>query len=104
MIAGFAGLVSLIIQNWRGHTVLHTITYVFSAVMGFTIIGGLMTFGGGMIPAAFLWFSVFASLAALYGDWALGAMVGNLLGTPSGDSSWLYWSYYLLKRLTMFST
>jgi len=104
MLAGFAGLVSLIIQNWRGHNVLHIITYVFSGFIALTVLGVVLAGGGGMLPAAFFFFTVFASLAALYGDWALGAMVGNLLGTPSGDSGTLYWSYFLLKRLTMFST
>lgn len=106
MIVGFVGVVSLIIENWTGHHKLHTITYVFSGVMGFfVLILSLFASGiGGMWVAPFFWFAVFAGLAALYGDWALGAMVDNLLGMPSGDSSFLYWSYFILKRLTMFSS
>jgi len=106
MIVGFVGLASLIIQNWSGHSKLHTITYVFSGVMVFFgLVFSLLVSGfGGMWVAPFFWFAVFAGLAALYGDWALGAMVDNLLGMPSGDSSCLYWSYFILKRLTMFSS
>jgi hypothetical protein len=108
MIAGFAGLVSLILQDWSHNRKLHIITYAF---------GGI----GGLLLLAFvfaLWFvenkdpllstlvfcvMVFSTLVALYGDWALAAMVDNLWGTPSGDSIGLYWSYLILKRLTMFS-
>jgi len=105
MIAGFVGLVSLISQNWSGHRKLHTITYAFSGVMAFFILvlGFITSKIGDMWEAPFLWFAVFTGLAALYGDWALGAMVDNLLGTPSGDSSYLYWLYFILKRLTMLS-
>ena len=110
MIAGFAGLTSLIIQNWGGHPKLHIITYVFSGVLGFFVLVFALSlhFGDGFVAALAITlaggFSAFAMLAALYGDWALGAMTDNLLGTPSGDSSGLYWSYFVLKRLTMFSS
>jgi hypothetical protein len=107
MIAGFSGLISLIIQNWSGHPKLHIITYVFSGVLGFCVLlfclFMLEGFADGLATALALGFATFAMLAALYGDWALGAMTDNLLGTPSGDSSGLYWSYFILKRFTMFS-
>jgi len=108
MIAGFSGLISLVIENWKGHPKLHIITYVFGGVLGFCVLlFCLFMLDGvaeGLAAAVGLGFATFAALAALYGDWALGAMTDNLLGTPSGDSSGLYWSYFILKRLTMFSS
>jgi len=108
MIAGFTGLISLIIHHWKGDTKLHIITYVFGGVLGFCVlIVGLAMYGdgsGGAGTTAMVGFLAFTVLAALYGDWALGAMADNLLGTPSGDSSGLYWSYFILKRLTMCSS
>jgi hypothetical protein len=108
MIVGFTGLVSLIISNWHDHPKLHVITYAFGGVFGFFILlwslSMLDGFTDGLGAAVMLWLASFTTLAALYGDWALGAMTDNLLGTPSGDSAGLYWSYFILKRLTMFSS
>jgi len=42
-------------------------------------------------------------LAALYSDWVLGAIAGNLVGLPSGDVAPLYWGYILAKRLPFLS-
>jgi len=107
MIAGFTGLISLIIRNWSGHQKLHIITYAFGGVLGACVLLSCLAmldgFTEGLGTAAGVFFIVFSTLAALYGDWALGAMTDNLLGTPSGDSSGLYWAYWVLKRLTMFS-
>ncbi|KAF9011847.1 hypothetical protein BDQ17DRAFT_792344 [Cyathus striatus] len=54
---------------------------------------------GGFAISVFL----FTVLAAFYSDWALGMMTDNLIGLPSGDNSALFWSYFVAKRLTMFS-
>jgi len=106
MIAGFVGLTSLMIPAWSSNPKLRIITYAFSGVLGFFILFFCLALfysvSDGLVAIAFGGFGVFATLAALYGDWALGAMANNLLGTPSGDSSGLYWSYFILKRLTMF--
>ena len=50
-----------------------------------------------------MWLTSFFSLAALYGDWALGSMVGNILGTPNSDNIYFYVAYLVLKRFTMLS-
>src|SRR5262245_15476049 len=108
MIAGFTGIVSLVFHNWGGHPKLHIITYVFSGVLGFFFFFALMfkfirkKAGCPLVLFGILFIS-FTVLSALYGDWALGAMTNNLLGKPSGDSAGFYWSYFVLKRLTMFS-
>jgi len=110
MVAGFVGLISLIIENWAHHPKLHIITYAFSGVLFFLFsvfsifsiwLMGDESRSGTALMSFFGALTSFATLAALYGDWALGAMADNLLGTPSGDSTGLYWSYFFLKRLTM---
>lgn len=40
-------------------------------------------------------------LAALYSDWVLGVITGNLAGVPSGDVRVIYWIYFVAKRLPL---
>lgn len=106
MLAGFSGLVSLLISNWKEHHKLAIITYAFGGVLGAFILFYMVTLCGDPSlrwSQPILWFIMFAALSALYADWALGAMTDNLFGKPSGDTTVLYWSYFFLKRLTMFS-
>jgi hypothetical protein len=108
MIAGFAGLISLILQDWSHNRKLHIITYVFGGIWGLLLLGIVFALWfveneDPLLSALIFCIMVFTTLAALYGDWALAAMVDNLWGMPSGDSRGLYWSYLILKRLTMFS-
>jgi hypothetical protein len=42
-------------------------------------------------------------LFPFFADLALGIMAHNLVGTPSGDNVALFWSYILVKRLSMIS-
>jgi len=43
-------------------------------------------------------------LAAFYSDWILGAIAQHgWSGAPSGDNIWLYWSYFVAKRLLLVS-
>jgi hypothetical protein len=44
---------------------------------------------------------LFVLLAAFWGDWAFAVIVGNLLGSPSGDTKVLYWVYFVSKRLLL---
>jgi hypothetical protein len=105
MFAGFIGLISLIIRNWDDHPALHIIVFVFSGVFGFTLVISTVTFffGEGSVLSFPITPLMFIMLSALFCDWSLGAMTDNLLGTPSGDSAGLYWSYFIFKRFTMFS-
>jgi len=120
MIAGMAGLMSLIIQNRHDSGVMN-LTIGFYTVIGF----GVIIFGAGLFQKfaqdkskldekegnVLLWglggfaFSstAFTVLAAFFGDWALGMMTHNLVGLPSGDNSILFWTYFVAKRLTMFT-
>ena len=60
-------------------------------------------------PRHFLWTvfvitsSIFITLSALYSDWCLGLMLGDLRGVPSSDNAPLYWTYFAAKRLSMLS-
>ena len=40
-------------------------------------------------------------VGALYSDWILGAIAGNYGGVPSGDNVWLYWGYFVAKKLPL---
>ena len=40
----------------------------------------------GVVPTLML------ILAAFYSDWVLGALARNLVGVPSGDNAYLYWT------------
>jgi len=42
-------------------------------------------------------------LAAFYSDWVLGAITGNLVGTPGSSNKIIYWSYFIAKRIPLFS-
>jgi len=42
-------------------------------------------------------------LAALYSDWALAFVPGNMAGVPSSDNSALYWTYFFAKRIPLLS-
>ena len=42
-------------------------------------------------------------LAAFYSDWVLGAITGDLVGTPTSSNKIIYWTYFLAKRIPLFS-
>lgn len=42
-------------------------------------------------------------LAAFYSDWVLGAVTGNLVGTPDSSNKMVYWTYFIAKRIPLFS-
>ena len=117
MFAGMSGLMSLVIQHLDNVGVRHLTIALYSTIG----IGVLIIFTGmfcGVFRTAkskdvdgeevLLWgfgfsFMLFTILAAFYCDWALGILVHNFIGLPSGDSAALHWSYWLAKRLTLFS-
>jgi hypothetical protein len=43
-------------------------------------------------------------LAAFYSDMALGAMTNDLVGAPSDENKYLYWTYFIAKRIPFFSS
>ncbi|TFK75698.1 hypothetical protein BDN72DRAFT_885711 [Pluteus cervinus] len=107
MFAGMAGLMSLVSQHLHDRRLV-ILTAVFYSIVGLGICISLIFACSSSGFEAFLWgllcsTVVFTILAAFYSDWALGIMTNNLVGLPSGDNSGIFWSYWVAKRLTMFS-
>lgn len=114
MVSGMAGLMSLVTKAAKYNSDILKLTIAFYFIVGSTLIVGLIStliiwYRGGRSPmkvaltglAATL--TMFIVLSALYSDWCIGMIMGNILGTPSGDKSGFYWSYWAAKRFTMFS-
>lgn len=120
MVGGFIGLVSLVAKT------VYKIPGVLGLTIGFLAIFAASPFvsaitmmkfywkDGGIslvahFPRHFLWTvfvitsSIFITLSALYSDWCLGLMLGDLRGVPSSDNAPLYWTYFAAKRLSMLS-
>jgi len=114
MIAGMIGLMSLVVKVAAHVPELLAITIAFYSVIGASLVVGILSMmiicylgGGAPGKVAGTGFIVtvilFIVLSAFYCDWCLGIMLDNLLGTPSSDSSGFYWTYFIAKRLAMFS-
>jgi hypothetical protein len=132
VVAGLSGLLSLVFKEIGKNAHVKIITEVFGAVIAFPaglmlifgIIGmcsqccggrtekevnnsSMENLGKSTVAVGIMVFLVACSatsiLAALYSDWVLGAIAGNLVGLPSGDVAPLYWGYILAKRLPFFS-
>jgi hypothetical protein len=110
-----SGLMNLVKHN-EGHKGVVAITYGFYLIVGI----GLLFFacgtcgalcGGGIICSVGaslslgVAFVTFSALSVFYSDWVLGMLTTNLVGLPStsSDSSVFYWTYFISKRLPMFS-
>ncbi|KAF8248016.1 hypothetical protein K440DRAFT_681310 [Wilcoxina mikolae CBS 423.85] len=64
---------------------------------------GLKFLGGGALVVFGVLLVACGFLAALYSDWVLAGLAGNLIGVPSKDNSALYYAYFAAKRLPFFS-
>ena len=107
------GVVSLVVETWDNRTVrIITFTFLAICITGVVVAIACGCVSGWTNPedacgpralgAVALAVSV-VCLALLYSDWILGAVAGNLAGVPSGDIAWLYWAYFISKRLPLFS-
>jgi hypothetical protein len=131
VVAGLSGLLSLVFKEIGQNAHVKIITEVFGTVIcfpaGVMLIVGIIgmcsqccgsrkeevnnssmeNLGKSTVAIGVMVFLVAGSatsvLAALYSDWVLGAIAGNLVGLPSGDVAPLYWGYILAKRLPFFS-
>ncbi|KAF8153198.1 hypothetical protein B0H34DRAFT_800428 [Crassisporium funariophilum] len=114
MIAGMVGLMDLVVKVARYIPEIQNLTIAFYLIVGASLIVSILSMiiicywgGGAPEKVAATGFAVtlalFIVLSAFYSDWCLGIMLDNLLGTPSSDSSAFYWTYFIAKRLTMFS-
>ena len=107
MLAGFAGLISLIVQNWPiGNKKLRLVLLIFGAPLSLSLLVMFLSTiccklknAGNVVVIGI---QIFLIVSVLFGDWALGAMANNLAGVPSNDQD-LYYLYWISKRLMMFS-
>lgn len=117
---GLAGLFSLVAETIQSNHNVMVITAVFGAItLAVTVVVGLVVccimsgngsrdtvLGpvlGSSLAACGVALACFGVLGAFYSDWVLAAIAENMVGTPSGDNSALYWSYFSAKRLPFFS-
>ena len=122
-IAGLTGVLSLVGDTFTSFPAVRTITYVFVAV---AVATGVAIFLHGLYLAffnnkngykpidmmaetsvvAFLApMLVFGLLGAFYSDWILAAVADNgWAGQPSDDNRWLYWTYFVAKRIPLFAS
>lgn len=102
MGAGMFALMTLVITGWARNWTLRIVSFVFAITLGCALLCCILWPKSSWFSSV-MWVAVFSSLAGLYGDWTLGALVGNYLGVPSGDNIAVYVGYLVLKRLTMLS-
>jgi hypothetical protein len=105
---GLTGLASLIFKSWGNRVVVLTCKVfggvaVVAIVFGWGVAAGRSKYDGRLKLAAFLTLGIVGILAALYSDWVLAGLAGNLIGMPSSDNSLLYFGYFAAKRLPFFS-
>lgn len=116
MFAGIVGVMTLAVKNIENRAVVK-LTAGFYAVVGtgiLIVVAGLLyrirnaeesgTTARKIVFGGLIWVvATFSILAVFYSDWALGMMTDNITGLPSGDTAALYWTYWISKRLPMFS-
>lgn len=102
VVAGMIGLVSLVIKTWEFHTSIRAISFSVAAALAIFLLMAI-----GVAPGIWwklFWLAMGAGVAsALYGDMVLAAIAGAWYGVPSRDAEILYWSWFVAKRLPMFS-
>ncbi|KAJ3515613.1 hypothetical protein NLJ89_g1651 [Agrocybe chaxingu] len=114
MMAGMTGLMDLVVKVAPFIPDIMRLTIAFYLVVGAGLIVGVIAmiiicwWGGGApgkvaATGIAVTLGLFLVLSAFYSDWCLGIMLDNLIGTPSSDASAFYWTYFVAKRLTMFS-
>jgi hypothetical protein len=111
MFAGFVGLISLIGRNWISHPNVHVVVWVFVGLFALILLLVIVAFAfvmsnddsESLTSVAYIISSLAFTLllSPFFCDLSLGAMTNNWLGTPSRASSGLYWSYFILERLTL---
>ena len=121
-VVGFTGVMYLVSHHFTAVPLVRTVTYVFSGVVLFFVVGaGLLglcvAFSGGFPDleelsflsvvgtAAVLGWAVIVVtvLFALYTDWILAAVADDVVGVPSSDNQIFYWLYFAAKRFPMLS-
>ena len=111
---GLVGLAKILTKSWATRSKdMEIITGAFAAaVIGVALVGAVVACcthaaDGAGCYAVFYAIGAVGVLAALYSDWILAAIEvqggGNWWGYPSGDVAAVYWTYFVAKRLPLFS-
>ena len=114
LIVGMVGVLSLVTETWDENHTIHIITYAFLGACGpiVIVIGGSVCVNAIDDDAGCVKFSAgwplggvvgIVVLGVFYSDWILGAISGDLSGAPSSDNMYLYWAYFIVKRLPLAS-
>lgn len=116
-IVGCVGVIDLVVHYIAGSRQLQTITYIFAGVAGgSTLVVAIIAFiaswsdedffqslYGSAVFGVIFGFFVLTILFALYADWVLASIAGDLIGYPSSDNALFFWIYFGAKRLPIFS-
>ncbi|KAM7197519.1 hypothetical protein V8F33_005485 [Rhypophila sp. PSN 637] len=109
-IVGFVGVMNIVRKNIATNHQLQIVTGVFGGIVLFIIVVVvvlfLCAFGKltiSLVMGAVVGVFVLTILFALYTDWALACLVGDVVGRPSRDNAVFYWCYFAAKRLPMLS-
>ncbi|KAF8248504.1 hypothetical protein K440DRAFT_547721 [Wilcoxina mikolae CBS 423.85] len=105
IVIGFVGLVSLIAKVWDHNPFVGRTTEIFSYILAVILFVALITavIGFKLSSVVLIVLILFGALSALYSDWILAGIAGNLLGMPTADNTVLYFLYFAAKRLSFFS-
>ena len=112
---GFVGIMAVVGENVWGNDTLVWITVGFGVAAGLVALvaacAACPSRGSGDMKgrawASGITFSAAVTtitvLFAFYSDWALAAVSGNLVGTPTKHNAVLYYFFWVAKRLPMLS-
>jgi hypothetical protein len=109
-VVGAVGILTVVRETLQQNHGLQIATYVFIAVTASGLVVGLLVgvFVGGsacygilFAPGAVI-FS-FLVAAVFYSDWVLAAVERNWMGVPASDNKFVYWLYFMAKRLPLLS-
>ena len=114
-VVGFVGVMNVVRKNIASNHQLQIVTGVFGGVVLLMVVLVVALFMCGLSGSCFgkLGWSLFwggmagilmlTILFALYTDWALASIMGDIVGRPSKDNAVFYWTYFAAKRLPMLS-
>ncbi|KAJ9624170.1 hypothetical protein H2203_005621 [Taxawa tesnikishii (nom. ined.)] len=114
VVVGMTGLGSLVVKTWSQTMRVHTVTYVFSAIVGTLVVVVVLVFIflGEDVTDRFVWGGLgavltaifaFGALSALYSDMVLAAIANNWSGAPFDDNKYIFWAWFAAKRLPILS-
>jgi hypothetical protein len=116
VIIGLVGLITVVVNNWSGHT--KAMNIVCGLFGGCVVLIPILVFLvlqymedemlDNILGSLFVLVVIIGVLTALWSDWILAAISvrhgGNWSGVPSSGVQGLYWGYFAAKRLLLLFT